>query len=285
MKNKKWKLLCAGIVALLVLGLVESGVAVSQQAHNGDNSESNGQALGNGQQQEQGGQQAHNGDNSESNGQALGNGQQQEQGGQQTQNAGEDKTTRTQQKEEVRARNNGSNELAPGQVKKEIPQLAAIMAPITVLHKAQGFALNESHDEYHVLTTSIIRVRRVQPVRMRDLMEANKSIEDIKAEITEANWVSFYMGSLRLGEHTYNLVNIRVNQTGDNLTFSADLVDTLVEPESSNTVGSLEVTALNYEGVRMADGTLTMYEGEYTGEYRMLLIVHPIPALVRNQGN
>lgn len=181
--------------------------------------------------------------------------------------------------------NNGLNELAPGQVKKEIPQLAVIMAPITVLHKAQGFALNESRDEFHVLTTSIIRVRRVQPMRMRDLMEANKSIEDIRAEITEVDWVPFYKGSLRLGEHTYNLVNIRVNETGDNLTFSADLVDTLVEPESSKTVGSLEITALDYEGIRMADGTLTMYEGDYTGEYRMLLIVHPIPALVRPQGN
>jgi hypothetical protein len=97
--------------------------------------------------------------------------------------------------------------------------------------------------------------------------------------------VPFYKGSLRIGEHTYNLVNIRVNETSDNLTFSADLVDTLVEPESSETAGSLEVTALNYEGVRMADGTLTMYEGDYTGEYRMLLIVHPIPALARHQGN
>jgi hypothetical protein len=161
MKNKRWKLLCVGMVALLVLGLVESSVAVSQQAHKGDNSGLNGQALGNGQQQEQ--------------------------GEQQTQNAGNDKTIQNQRKEEVRAMNNGSNGLAPGQVKKEIPQLAAITAPITVLHKAQGFALNESRDEYHVLTTSIIRVRRVQPMRMRDLMEANKSIEDIKAEITEAD--------------------------------------------------------------------------------------------------
>ena len=258
MANKKRTLLCVGVMALLVLGLVESSVAVSQQAHKGANSGLNGQDLGNSQQ---------------------------EQVEQQTQNAGENKGIQVQQKEEVKAMNNGSNELAPGQVKKEIPQLAAIKAPITVLHKAQGFALNESSDEFHVLTTSIIRVRRVQPIHMRDLMEANKSIEDIKAEITEKDWVPFYKGSLRLGEHTYNLVNISVNETGDNLTFSAELVDTVVHPESSKTVGSLEVTALNYESVRIADGALTMYVGDYSGEYRVLLIVHPIQALVRNQGN
>jgi hypothetical protein len=258
MENKKRTLLCVGAVALLVLGLVESGVAVSQQAHKGDNSGLNGLDLGNGQQ---------------------------EQVEQQTQNAGKNKTIRTQQKEEVKASNNGSKELAPGQVKKEIPQLAAIKAPITVLHKAQGFALNESCDEFHVLKTSIIRVRRVQPMRMRDLMGTNKSIEDIKAEITEKDWVPFYKGSIRLGEHTYNLINISVNETGDNLTFSADLVDTVIDPESSKTVGRIELTALNYEGVRIADGTLTMNEGDYLGEYRVLLIVHPTQALVRTQGN
>jgi hypothetical protein len=258
MRTKKRKMLCVGAVALLLLGLVGSGVAVSSQAHNGDNGGSNGLALGNGRQEEV---------------------------EQQTQNVGENKTLRIQQKEEIKALNNGSKGLAPGQVKKEIPQLAAIKAPITVVHKAQGFALNESSDEFHVLRTSIVRVRRVQPMRMRDLMETNKSIEDIKAEITEKDWVPFYKGSIRLGERNYQLVNISVNETEGNRTFSADLVDPLVDSEPSETVGRIEVTALNYEGVGIGDGTLTMDEGAYSGEYRVLLIVHPIQALVRNHGN
>jgi myosin heavy subunit len=78
MENKMWKLLCVGVVALLILGLMESGVAVSQQALNEDNSGLNGQALANGQQ---------------------------EQVEQQTQNAGENKTIRIQQRAEVRAQN------------------------------------------------------------------------------------------------------------------------------------------------------------------------------------
>jgi len=78
MGSKKRKLLCVGVVALLVLGLVESGVAVSSQALNEDDSGLNGQALGNGQQ---------------------------EQVEQETQNRGENTTIRIQQREEVRARN------------------------------------------------------------------------------------------------------------------------------------------------------------------------------------
>jgi hypothetical protein len=258
MRTKKRKLLCVGVVALLLFGLVGSGVAVSSQAHNGDNGGSNGLAPGNGRQEEV---------------------------EQQTQNAGENKTIRIQQKEEVNASNNGSKGLAPGQVTEEIPQLAAIKAPITVLHKAQGFALNESRDEFHVLRTSIIRVRRVQPMRMRDLMETNKSIEDIKAEIAGGDWVPFYKGSLRLGEKNYQLVNISVTETEGNRTFSADLVDPLVDSEPSETVGRIEVTVLNYEGVRIGDGTLTMDAGDYTGEYHVLLIIPPSKQLVRNKGS
>ena len=251
-------MLCVGAVALLLLGLVGSGVAVSSQAHNGDNGGSNGLALGDGRQEEV---------------------------EQQTQNVGENKTIRIQQREEVRALNNGSNGLALGQVKKEIPQLATIKAPITVIHKAQGFALNESDETFHALRTSIVRVRRVQPMHMRDLMETNMSIEDIRTEITEADWVPFYKGSLRLGEENYQLVNISVTETEGNRTFSADLVDPLVDSEPDRTAGTITITALNYEGVGIGDGTLTMKEGAYSGEYRVLLIVHPIRALVGNHGN
>ncbi len=78
MRTKKRKMLCVGAVALLLLGLVGSGVAVSSQAHNGDNGGSNWLALGNGRQEEV---------------------------EQQTQNVGENKTIRIQQREEVRAQN------------------------------------------------------------------------------------------------------------------------------------------------------------------------------------
>jgi hypothetical protein len=92
MENKKWKLLCVGVMALLVLGLAESGVAVSSQALHEDDSGLNGPALDNGQQ---------------------------EQVEQQTQNAGENATIQTQQKEEVNALNNGAKGAAPGNSQQE----------------------------------------------------------------------------------------------------------------------------------------------------------------------
>jgi hypothetical protein len=251
MRTKKRKMLCVGVVALLLLGLVGSGVAVSSQAHNGDNGGSNGLALGNGRQEEV---------------------------EQQTQNVGENKTIRIQQREEVKALNNGSKGLAPGQVKKEIPQLAAIKAPITVVHKAQGFALNESGDGFHVLRVNILKVRHIHPMEIRGLMEENKSISEIRAEITEKDWVLLYKGSLRLGERNYQLVNISVNETEGNRTFSADIVGPMWSTETSdemNNTGHINVTVMPYEGVWIGDGTLTMDEGEYKGDYRVLLDVLP----------
>jgi hypothetical protein len=136
MENKKWKLLCVGVIALLVLGLAESGVAVSPQALHEDDSGLNGQALGNGQQ-EQGEQETQNAgenatiptqqkeevndSNNGTQGQALGNGQQ-ERVEQETQNIGEDTTIRIQQREEVRARNVSELHEMMEQRKQEINQ-------------------------------------------------------------------------------------------------------------------------------------------------------------------
>jgi hypothetical protein len=121
MENEKWKLLCVGVVALLVLGLMESGVAVavSPQALNEDTSGLNGQALSNGQQEQVEQQTQKEGENTTIQtqqkeevkvlingleGTAPGNSQQ-EQVEQQTQNEGENKTIRIQQRVEVRAQN------------------------------------------------------------------------------------------------------------------------------------------------------------------------------------
>ncbi len=235
METKKWTLLCVGMVALLVLGLVESGVAISQQAHKGDNSGLNGQALGNGQQEQV-----------------------------------------EQQKEEVKALNNGSKGVASGQVKKEIPQLAAIKAPITVVHKAQGFALNESGDGFHVLRVNILKVGQIHPSEIRGLMGENKNISEIRARIENmTGGAPFYRGDMRLGENYYRLVNISVSETedGGNRTFDADVVGPL---GNMSIVGNISVTVMPYEGVWIGDGTLNMYDGEeYSGEYRVLLDVLP----------
>ena len=249
MESIKSTLLCVGVVAMLLFGFVGSGVTVSPQAHSGENNRFNGVASGNGQH---------------------------EQVEQQTENANENKSIRNQQREEAKGLDDEAKGPAPGQVKKEISLIAATKVPVAVVHGGQGFALDETDDEFHVLRIHIVNAKRLQQMKMRELIEANKTIEEIRTEIMGTEWVSFYQGYLRLGEISYRLDNISVGETGTDRSVDADVVALTVFSESAESIksaGTISITARDYEGVRIGDGALTITEGAYQGRYRVLLTI------------
>jgi len=167
--------------------------------------------------------------------------------------------------------------LTPDGVAGDISMNKAMRAPIRVVHSGHGFALNGG--ELHVLRVHIVRARHVQPTYIRGLMEANKSIERIRAEIEEGGGEQIYRGHLRLGESHYRLANISVTDLGDNRTVNADVME---RGENGKIVGAISVTTMDHEGIRIGDGTLTMSGGQYPGEYRALLdVLPPRPRLRR----
>ncbi len=204
MKHVNRRILCMGVVALLLISIVGTGVAVSQQAQKGN-----------------------------------------------------------------------AKAMAAGVVAEEMSPNAAMNVPIRAIHSGHGFALANDSNEFHVLRVNILRVRHIHPMDIRGLMEANKSISEIRAEVEEKGGAPFYRGHMRLGENHYQLVNMSVAETENNRTFAADVVGPLENAETNKTVGHICVTVMQYEGVRIGDGTLNMYDGEYSGEYRALLDVLP----------
>ena len=126
-------------------------------------------------------------------------------------------------------------------------------------------------NEFHVLRINIVRVRHLQPLDMRGLMESGKSIEEIRAELIEREGALSYQGYLRLGEDTYRLVNINVTENGDVRDFKADIVGP--SAELSAIIGNISVTIEDHEGFRIGEGTLAMDEGVYRGPYQVLLQV------------
>ena len=144
--------------------------------------------------------------------------------------------------------------------------------PVIVVHSGHGFAIDG--DEFHVLRVNILRARRIQPSHIRDLIEGNMSIEDIRAEVEKG--ALFYRGHMRLGENHYRLVNMSVEDTDGNRAFDADVVGPLRKnAETNETVGHISMTVMRYEGVWIGEGELTMTEGEYKGDYTVLLDVLP----------
>ena len=144
--------------------------------------------------------------------------------------------------------------------------------PIKLVRGGHGFALYED-DKFHVLRVHIARAMRLQPIYANALMEENMGIEDIETETGKCT--PYHRGHMRLGENHYRLVNMSVDETGSDRIFEADVMGPVQSTDTNKIVGHICVTAMDYEGVRIGEGELTMDEGEYEGEYRVLLDLFP----------
>lgn len=154
----------------------------------------------------------------------------------------------------------------------------AMNVPIIVVYRGYGFALKGDGEDFHMLRMHIVRVREVEPMVIREIMEKDKSIEEIKEEIIEKGGAPFYRGHMQFSEDHYRLVNITVTQEqeGDTLnlnltltlTINADVMLPLQGPEPLQServgsVGNISVTVKDYEGVRTGEGKLALYGDEY----------------------
>ena len=178
--------------------------------------------------------------------------------------------------------------MSAGGVAEEVSTNRAQRAPIRIVHSGYGFAINEA-DEFHVLRVHIVKRRFFQPRYIRELMGEDTNIEELKAKIEGAGGRPIYQGHLRLGENHYRLVNMSVdNGTDGNRVFDADIVGPLrnLEPsENMSIAGHISMAVMRYEGARIGEGELTMSEGDYTGEYSVLLDMRPLGQIQRKETN
>ena len=181
----------------------------------------------------------------------------------------------------------GTGIVAAEEVEEKLPN-EAMNVPITVVYRGYGFALKEEGGEFHMLRMHIVRVREIDPMVIREIMEEDKSIEEIKEEIIEKGGAPFYRGHMQFIEDHYRLVNISVTQEqeGDNLnlnltlTINADVMLPLqgsepLQSESVGSVGNISVTVKDYEGVMTGEGKLALYEEEY---WVLLDLLSPLSA-------
>ena len=103
---------------------------------------------------------------------------------------------------------------AQGEAEVE-PAMDVDDVPVKVVYRGYGFALNAdgTGTEFHALPlrVNIIRVRQLEPIRIRELMAQNKSIDVIRGEIMEKACAPIYQGYMQFAETHYKLVNITVN--------------------------------------------------------------------------
>ncbi len=149
--------------------------------------------------------------------------------------------------------------------------------PITVVYGGYGFALEADGDKFYTLRIHIVRVIPIEPTVIRELMEEDKSIEEIKEELIEKGQAPFYQGDILFAEEEhYRLGNISVtkNEDGDNLTINAEVMVPSQDSEPGESVGNISVTVIDYEDVRITRGELTMHEEKY---WVLLDVLPPLP--------
>lgn len=151
--------------------------------------------------------------------------------------------------------------------------LTPVVRPIMVGH---GFAIQD--EEFHVLSLSVIRTKRVIPGDIRDLLRQNKTLEEIVSELRGNGRPFIYKGILKFGEGHY-----RLNITEANKSYlDADIIELPTRPKgfgekisidetTFENVGHITIEMKRYEGVRVGTGSLTM--GDET--YKLLLTMIP----------
>lgn len=78
------------------------------------------------------------------------------------------------------------------------------------------------------------------------------------------------------------------NGTDENRVFDVDIVGPLRNLESGENMsiaGHINMTVMRYDGARIGKGGLTMSEGNYSGEYSVLLDMRPLWPIPRKETN
>lgn len=141
---------------------------------------------------------------------------------------------------------------------------------VDLVYMGQGFAIKGN--ESHALFVSVQKVRDVEPMIIRNLMNTNKSIEELKEAISEQKANVTYAGDIKISEHLYKLENININQSETGICIDADLIDSPHANENRiSIVGCIVLIAL-YEGIsETCKGELTINANGFSGVYKILL--------------
>jgi len=140
---------------------------------------------------------------------------------------------------------------------------------VDLVYMGQGFAIKGN--ESHALFVSVQKLRHVEPMIIRNLMNANKSIEELKEAISEQKANIVYAGDIKISEYLYKLENININQSETGFCIDADLADALSDEESTSVVGHLVLIVLYEELLENCEGELIINANGFSGAYKILL--------------
>jgi|GEM_PF-2663984 len=148
---------------------------------------------------------------------------------------------------------------------------------VDLIFMGQGFALRGN--ESYALFVSIQMIRDIDPKKVRSLLNANKSLEELKMAINEQNAEIIYGGDIKLSEKSYRLANVNITklQTGQGIV--ADLIGSQEEKYNSalNAVkGHITLIVPDSKISETCRGELAINADGFFGTYQVLLSMLPL---------
>ncbi|MDF0589814.1 hypothetical protein [Candidatus Methanocrinis natronophilus] len=149
-------------------------------------------------------------------------------------------------------------------------------ALISILLSGRGVALGPG-GETLPLRLRVEKVRWIDPSQVRRLLEENKTLGEIRAEIGGDDGAYGYRGNLRLGRAHYILEGVKVGVDGEKTSLEAELLEPawgeiLVPPARGlKKGGTISIDSRDHEGSAISVGSLIILSGPLAGSYVVLL--------------
>lgn len=142
--------------------------------------------------------------------------------------------------------------------------------------RAEGIALERG--ETCFLHVWLIDTKQIPPALARDLLKENRSLDEIREEISLSGGKTTKRGGMILGDDRYTLVNINQTSEGSCSVLDADLADFGSMPWSAEgrLTGHLTIETCDDNGVQVGEGSLTLKEDGDTSSYRLTFLA-PLP--------
>lgn len=147
--------------------------------------------------------------------------------------------------------------------------------------RAEGVALKRG--ETYFLQIWLIDTKQIPPTLARDLLKENRSLDEIREEISKSEGTTTTRGGMILGENRYILANINQTFDGNCSVLEADLLEFhyMMRGAEDRTMGHITIKTSEQSGVQVSEGNLTLNDDEQSTSYK-LTFVTTLPETDRN---
>ncbi len=150
--------------------------------------------------------------------------------------------------------------------------------------RAEGVALERG--ETYFLHIWLIDTKRIPPALARDMLRENRSLDEIREEISVSQGTNTTRGGMILGENRFILVEIDQTAEENCTIFDADLVrfEEIQGGAFDRTAGHITVRTCEESGVQVGHGNLTLTEGDTNTSYKLTFLPSQLEHITPGNG-